>query len=209
MAKKTQQRRSVPAKNNTARMPPTAAAGMKRRTQEVAATKAAVPENDTERPRSERSLRAVPPEQVPAADESAEPVRWPNLPRGAREVLGLYEQRARELCFPGVTFESLATQADRIDQLSQNVERARLELVAAQAAQTAAETEIVEATRRAFAYAQVYAQEHAELRTELETFAYANADKPRRKKREGRETEPRGKQPAAGAAGEDVTAGEA
>jgi hypothetical protein len=130
------------------------------------------------------------------------------LPPGAREVLGLYAQRANELCFPGVTFESLAAQASRIDQLSENVEKAKLELAAAQAAQHAAETEVVEATRRAFAYALVYAQEHAELRTDLEAFHYANADKPRRKKREVQEGHPRGKRTADGVAGEAATAGD-
>jgi hypothetical protein len=150
---------------------------------------------------------ATEPAQV--ADESALPVRWSNLPPGAREVLGLYEQRANELCFPGVTFESLAAKANRVDQFSENVEKARLELAAAQAAQQAAETEVVEATRRAFAYAVVYAQEHAELRTDLEAFVYANADKPRRKKREAQEGHSRGKQGADGAAGEAASAGEA
>ena len=200
MAKKTQQNRSVPATKN-ARVPPTAVAGSKRRSQEAAAIKAAAPGSETERPGFGASLRVVATEQVPVADESAEPVRWPNLQRGAREVLGLYEQRASELCFPGVSFESLAAQAHRIDQLSENVEKARLELAAAQAAQGAAETELVEATKRAFAYALVYAQEHAELKTELEAFVYASADKPRRKKREVQEGHTRGKQAADGAAG--------
>jgi len=190
MAKKTQQNRSIPAKKNAARMPPTAAAGVKR-TQEVPAL-----ESETERPLSGTSLRVVATEQVADADESALPVRWANLQPGAREVLGLYEQRANELCFPGVSFESLAAQANRIDQLSENVEKARLELAAAQEAQHAAETEVVEATKRAFAYALVYAQEHAELRTDLQAFVYANADKPRRKKREAQEGHPRGKQAA-------------
>ena len=191
MAKKTQQNRSVPAKKNAARVPPTAAVGTKRRTQEAPEIQAAAP-----------SLRVVATEQAAVADESGLEVRWPNLQQGAREVLGLYEQRADELCFPGVTFESLAAQANRIDQLSENVEKARLELAAAQAAQHAAETEVVEATRRAFAYALVYAQEHAELRTDLQAFVYANADKPRRKKREVQEGQPRGQQAADGAANE-------
>lgn len=209
MAKKTQQNRSVPATKNAARVPPTAAAGIKRRTEAAASSKAAATGSEPERPGSGASLRVVATEQAAIADESAEPVRWPNLARGAREVLALYEQRASELCFPGVTFESLATEADRIDQLSEHVEKARQALAAAQAAQGAAETEFVEATRRAFAYAQVYAQEHAELRTNLEAFVYASADKPRRKKREVQESHTRGKQAADGAAGDASTAGEA
>lgn len=123
-------------------------------------------------------------------------------------MLVLYEQRAGELRFPGVTFESLAAQADRIDQFSESVAKAKLELAEAQAAQQAAETELAEAARRAFAYAQVYAQEHEALRTELEAFVYASGDKPRRKKREVQEGQPRGKQ-ADGAAGDEATAGEA
>lgn len=209
MAKKAQQNPSAPAKKNAVRTPPAAGEGMKRGTQEVAATEATTSGTDTERPASGTLLRAVAPEQVAAADESAQPSRWPNLPPSAREVLELYEQRASELCFPGVTFESLVAQADRIDQLSDNVEKAKLELAAAEAAKNAAETEFVEATRRAFAYALVYAQEHAELRTELDSFAYAHADKPRRKKREAPETQPRAKRAAKGAAGEAPTAGEA
>lgn len=208
MAKKTQQTRSVPAKKNAARTPPTAAAAGKRRTQEAPAIKAAAPGSETEKPRSGAALRVVATEPVQSADESALPVRWANLPAGAREVLELYEQRANELCFPGVTFESLAAKANRIDQFSENVERARLELAAAQEAQQAAETEVVEATRRAFAYALVYAQEHAELKTDLEAFVYASADKPRRKKREVQEGQPRGKRDADGGAGEAASAGE-
>jgi len=176
--------------------------------------KAAAPKRATEQPRSATSLRIVATEQVSLADkadepdESALPVRWANLQQGAREVLGLYEERANELCFPGVSFESLAAQADRVSQLAEQVEKAKLELAAAQAAQHAAEAQIVEATKRAFAYAQVYAQEHAELSTELEGFAYANADKPRRKKREVQEGQSRGKQAADGAAEEAATASE-
>ena len=45
-------------------------------------------------------------------------------------------------------------------------------------------------------------------RTELEAFVYASGDKPRRKKREVQEGQPRGKQ-ADGAAGDEATAGEA
>jgi len=211
MAKKTQQNRSIPAKNSSknsgARTAPSASKSAKRATQEVTAIKGAAGD-DAEQPRSRTPLRAVPSEQVIAVEEPAEPVRWPNLPRGARQVLGLYEQRASELCFPGVTFESLAAHADRLDQLSANVERARRELAAAQEAQGAAETEFVETTRRAFAYAQVFAQAHEELRTDLEKFAYASADKPRRKKREGGETQPRDKQATNGAADEAATADE-
>jgi hypothetical protein len=103
----------------------------------------------------------------------------------------------------------LAAQANRIDQLSVYVEKSRLDLAAAQAEQGAAETEFVEATRRAFAYAQVYAQDHTELRTDLEAFVYASADKPRRKKREVSESHPRGKRSADDAAGEASTADEA
>lgn len=208
MAKKTQQTRSVPAKKHAARTPPPAAAGSKRRTQEAPAIQAAAPGSESEQPRSGTSLRVVTTEAARVVDESALPVRWPNLPPGAREVLELYEQRANELCFPGVTFESLAAKANRIDQLSENVEKARLELAAAQAAQQAAETEVVEATRRAFAYAVVYAQEHAELRTDLEAFVYASADKPRRKKREVQEGHARGKRDADSPAGEAASAGE-
>lgn len=212
MAKKTQQSRSIPAKNSSknsgARTPPSAPKSAKRATQEATPTKAAAGD-DAEQPRSRTPLRAVPSEQVAAAEEAAPPGRWPNLPQGAREVLGLYEQRASELCFPGVTFESLATHAERIDELSKNVEKARLELVAAQAAQGAAEMEFVETTRRAFAYAQVFAQAHEELRTDLEKFAYASADKPRRKKREGGEIQPRDKQAANSAADEAATGDEA
>ena len=208
MAKKTQQTRTVPAKKNAARTPPPAAASSKRRTQEAPATKAAASRSETEEPRSATSLRVVAPEPKRVAEEPALPTRWVTLQRGAREVLGLYEQRADELRFPGVTFESLAAQADRIDQLAESVEKARVELAAAQAAQQAAEVQVVEAAKRAFAYAQVYAQEHAELRTVLEGFVYANADKPRRKKREVQEGQPRGKQAADGAADEAASADE-
>lgn len=208
MAKKTQQARSVPAKKNAARTPPPAASGNKRRAQEAPAMKAAASESDTEQPRS-GTLRVVETEQVSVADEPELPVRWPNLQRGARQVLGLYEQRADELRFPGVTFESLAAQADRIDQFSESVAKAKRELAEAQAAQQAAETELAEAARRAFAYAQVYAQEHEALRTELEAFVYASGDKPRRKKREVQEGQPRGKQAADGAADDAAAAGEA
>jgi hypothetical protein len=200
MAKKTQQTRSIPAKKNAVRTPPApVAAGSKRRTQEAstpAAVQAAEPANEGEQPRSGAALRVV-------ESEPALPMRWANLQPGAREVLGLYEQRAGELCFPGVTFESLAAKANRVDELAENVAKARLELAAAEAAQQAAEAEVVEATKRAFAYAQVYAQEHAELRAELDGFAYASPDKPRRKKREVQEGQPRGKQAADGGAGED------
>lgn len=163
---------------------------------------AAEPANDGDEPQSGAALRVVDSEQ-------AVPVRWGNLQPGAREVLGLYEQRAGELCFPGVTFESLAAKANRVDELAENVAKARRELAAAEAAQHAAEAEVVEATKRAFAYAQVYAQEHAELRAELEGFVYASPDKPRRKKREVQEGQPRGKQAAQGGAGDAAPAGDA
>ncbi len=200
MAKKAQRIPAVSAKKNAARTPPPAAGGSKRRTEEARA--------HTEQPRSGPTLRAVTAETESVADEAAPPARWAHLPSGAREVLGLYEQRAKELCFPGVTFESLSAQADRIEQFAEDVETAKLALAAAQEAQQAAEAQVVEATKRAFAYAQVYAQEHAELRTDLEGFAYANADKPRRKKRELQEGQPRGKQAADGAAREAATASE-
>lgn len=115
--------------------------------------------------------------------------------------MGLFEERADELCFPGVTFASLAEQADRIDRLYADVEKAKLELAAAQAAQQAAEAQLVEATKRAYAYAQVYAQEDAELKVALDAFVYASADKPRRKK-QVQEGSARGKRAAAGAAGD-------
>jgi len=208
MAKKTQQTR-VPAKKNAARTPPPAATTSKRRTQAAPAVQAAAPASETEQPRSGTALRVVPTEEERVAEEPALPVRWANLQPGAREVLGLYERRANELCFPGVTFESLAAQADRIDQLAESVRKAKLELAEAQVAQHAAETQLVEATKRAFAYAQVYAQEHEELRSDLEGFAYASADKPRRKKREVQEGQPRGKQAADGAADEAASADDA
>ena len=119
MAKKTQQTRSIPAKKNAARTAPTAvAASSKRRAQETAA-QAAEPANDEEQPRSGAALRVV-------ESEPAVPVRWASVQPGAREVLGLYEQRSGELCFPGVTFESLAAKAHRVDELAESVAKARL-----------------------------------------------------------------------------------
>lgn len=221
MAKKTQQIQRVPAKKNPRRA--------QRVTARVEAAALAT-ESEPEEPSSGRghrvasgrgtTLRAVPTKgsAVAAVTEVAEvaevadgadvaeppapPVRWGNLQRGAREVLGLFEERADELCFPGVTFTSLAEQADRIDRLCADVEKAKLELAAAQAAQQAAEAQLVDATKRAYAYAQVYAQEDAELKAALDAFVYASAEKPRRKKREVQEGSARGKRAAAGAAGD-------
>ena len=188
MAKKTHPAPSKSAKKPGARAPVPVPSSSKRPKQEAPAVRAPAKARAQARkpesagPRGSQNAPATPPSSD--ADNAHEPVRWPHLPEGAREVLGLYELRAAELCFPGVTFESLAAHSSRIDRLVQNVEKVKLELATAQAAQSAAESELVEATRRAFAYAQVYAQEHPELHAELEAFVYAKGDKPRRKKRE-------------------------
>lgn len=110
------------------------------------------------------------------------------VPPAVEQVLALFDERLRELRFPDVDREQLASKAESVREQAAELHRLRAELDAARREMEARQHDLLAMADKGVAYAQVFAREDEELRRELDALALSRERRGRSRRQRRRPT---------------------